>query len=55
MASTETLKTLSATLSALCAYKRLYALGNEEQIVFNNALKKVYVSLIEEINTKAGN
>lgn len=44
------LQALAATVSALCAYKKLYALDKKEEIIFSDAMEKSYNSLIKAIN-----
>jgi hypothetical protein len=50
MSKASEMKALSTTLSALCAYKKLYALDRKEQEKFDEAMHKVYNSLIILIN-----
>lgn len=50
MASTETLKALSSTLSALCAYGNRYSLSGKDKQEYEDTIDKVYATLIKEIN-----
>ena len=50
MAKTEELKAISSTLSALCDYRKLYALNTKERIEFDETIEKVYKTLIKTIN-----
>ena len=51
MSKASEMKALAATLTALVAYKRLYALDRKEKEKFDEAMEKVYNSLIKQINS----
>lgn len=51
MSKTQEMQVLSTTLSALVAYKRLYALDRKDKEKFDEAMEKVYNSLIKQINS----
>ena len=51
MARIEEIKALSSALTALVIYDKTYGLNKEEQKEFDEAMKKVYNSLIIQINS----